>query len=690
MATNAGYNPPSDPPCSTDVITAAAAVALRNAGGLDVRCHYFVQGPTIGTPGNTSATIVELHAVTPSSFGKEAKVSQTFNPEGAFIGSYDPDADTANGGTLNELLDHWGNRLTDEDAGNAATHTVHNQWPYHLSGPLLRDNIADDTDLPGLAAFVAAGGEFRDNELRETSVDLTGVTSPGPAPASFFRRNVINTGNVTLHVPTVYINNNALNNASVTHLGTGAGSFSLQNNTFLTGVVDVDAATTSQVTVNNNVFGGVTGGYHLSVQGKTNGPAIFSGNRCFNSAGSPTAEATLGGSATNLTVSSNEIGQGVLALSSSGNVSLTSCDLTNQTITHTGSGTLTLSRLRGKGGIITHGGGGGLSGTDTAMLAGSTVRTLAGQSGNVILSQSQFQRGYVVEVAATSTAALTLNSCRFSGHTSHASGLDMQVDGSGSRAFQDSEVVAHFNQVGLVLVGSGTVSVGGGSSILSGRLVRDPATSATLSLSQSKLTGTLQQDAGATGGQLNLSATDALAAGLLVQQRGTGAITFNTCRLGATVRNAATATRGLSFTNADLQGGTFDQNRTGGNGTDSVASLTQRGVLSSVALNGAVDPGGNQTPINVATVSEGSTLTLTDPAVTGGPNVNVQRCTVAEGAQVSGTGTQLVDRCRFAGGAVVDMGAFSHSFTVIEGQFTKTLTGANNGRLCNAAFDNTV
>lgn len=687
MATNAGFNPPSDPPCSTDVITAAAAVALRNAGGLDVRCHYFVQGPTIGTPGNTSPTIVELHAVTPSSFGKEAKVQQTFNPEGAFIASYDPDADTANGGTLNEILDHWGNRLTDEDAGNAATHTVHNQWPYHLSGPLLRDNIADDTDLPGLAAFVAAGGEFRDNELRETSVDLTGVTSPGPAPASFFRRNLINSGSFTAHVPTVYVNNNSLNSAVISHLGASADSFSFQNNTMLSGSVTVDAATTSQVTINSNIMGGTTTGYRINITNKTTSLVIISGNRLYNVSGGTYELQASGTGQVNMT--GCEVVAGQITLNGPGNATLTNCDLNSQTITHTGSGLLSLTRLMGRGSTITHGGGGSLSGVDTAMLSGAVVRTLAGQAGSVTMSTSQFRRGYVVEVAATSTAAVTLANSIFSGHTSHASGLDMQVDGSGTRAFQDSEVVAHFNQVGLVLVGGGVVTLGQKSTIHSGRLVRDPATTATLSLAQSKLTGTLQQDAGATGGSLTLSATDALAVGLLVQQQGPGAITFNTSRVSALVRNAATATRGTAFTNVDLQGGTFDQNRSGGTGTDSINGLTLRGVLSSVVLNGAADPGGAQTPINVATVSEGGALTLTNP-VGGGSGVCVQRCTVAEGAQVSGTGTLLVDRCRFAAGVVVNLGAFDHSFTVIEGQFTKTLTAANNGRLCNKSFDDTL
>lgn len=669
-------------------MTATALVALRNAGGLDVRCHYFVHGPTIGTPGNTSPTVLELHAVTASTLSKEAKVFQNYNTEGAFIGSYDPDADTANGGTLNELLDHWDNRLSDEDAGNAASHTVHNQWPYHLSGTLLRDNTVNDCDLPGLAAFVAAGASFTDNTLQESTVDLTGVTSPGPAPMSFFLRNQLQSSTFRANCPTAYGNNNTMSGASVQHLGTGAASFSFQGNTMLSGSVTVDAATTAQVTMNNNVVGGTSGGSRINVTGKTTSGFTFSGNRIFSqSAGSYEVQASGTGT---VSVTACEIGAGELTLSGPGNATLTACGLTAATVTQGGAGNLTLSRAKIDGSTLSHLGGGLMTSTDLTMQGSSAIRVLAGQAGNLFFSTSLFQRAYVLQVEATSTANVTVSGSQLTGHTSHASGVDFQVDGSGIRNFVDSRVAASSNQTGIVWAGSGTAAVGQGCEVQAGRLVRDPATSATMLLTRSRVPGTIQQGAGATSGSLTLDGCDGAAIGLIIDQRGPGSMAFNSCRLGSTVRNAATATRGLSCISCDFQGGTFDQNRTGGTGLDQVYGVTLRGSLSSITLAGAADPGANQTPLNVVNVESGSTLTLTDPAVTGGGNVVLQRVGITEGSVVSGTGTGLVDRCRFGGGCVVDMGAFSHNQSIVEGAFTKTMTAGNSNRLCNKAFDDVV
>lgn len=690
MSTNAGFNPPSDPPCDTTPMTATALVALRDAGGLDVRCHYFVLGPTIGTPGNTSATLIELHAVTPNTLSKEAKVSQTFNPEGAFIGSYDPDADTANGGTINELLDHWGNRLTDEDDGSSASHTIHNQWPYHLSGPLLRDNIVDDVTLPGLDAFVAAGGEFRDNELRETTIDLTGVTSPGPAPASFFRRNLINSGSVAVHAPTVYANNNSLNDSTITHDGTSAGSFSFQNNTMLSGSLTVDAATTAQVTFNANIVGGTTDGYRTQVVGKTAGTCIISGNRLYN-ASLGSFDLRAGGSG-NISMTGCEVGAGQIDLASGNAVTINSATMLASFLTiGAAAGNTTITRLKADGSTLSHLGSGVLTSTDLTMSGNSVLRSLAGQSGNLFVSTSHLRRAYVFEVSATSTAAVTVSGSVFTGHQSTAApnNQDVLVDGSGTRTITDSRFSAVGNAPQLVLTGGGSVSISG-SEFAQGRLVRDAATTANAVIARTRTPGTLQQDAGATSGALQIDGCDGAAIGLLVQQRGPGRMQFNSCRLGSTVRNAATATRGVVLTSCDMQGGTFDQNRTGGTGDDSVSGLTLRSSLSNVTLAGATDPGGNQTPLNNVTVETGAQVTLTNPVGTGGAQVCLQNVSATENAVVTGTGTVFVTNCRFASGADVNLGAFTHANCVAENDITVNATANNTGKLANAAFNNWI
>jgi hypothetical protein len=49
-----------------------------------------------------------------------------------------------------------------------------------------------------------------------------------------------------------------------------------------------------------------------------------------------------------------------------------------------------------------------------------------------------------------------------------------------------------------------------------------------------------------------------------------------------------------------------------------------------------------------------------------------------------------MQRCRVAGGATVDGGAFTHFDTEISLAAVKTLTAANVNRLANKSFDDTI
>lgn len=669
MATNAGFNPPSDPPCSTDVITAAAAVALRNAGGLDVRCHYFVQGPTIGTPGNTSATVVELHAVTASSFSKEAKVQQTFNPEGAFIGSYDLDADTANGGTLNELLDHWGNQLTDEDAGNSASHTIHNQWPYHLSGPLLRDNIADDTDLPGLAAYVTAGGEFRDNELRESSVDLTGVTSPGPAPASFFRRNIVNGGTLTLNVPTVYINNNNINNATVSHLGTAAASFSFQNNTMLTGSVSVDAATTSQVTINNNVIGGISGGYRTAIQGKTGAGVIISGNRLF-SVGPGAQELLVAGSSTTVNVTSNVITAGTLSLAGAGgSIVITANTFANHTITRDPAATNPWN-------------------INQSEIIGATVQSTANATGTTLMTVyggSRITNGFVMQ--QDGTGRLEISGSHLHGHGPAA--VDIVQQGGAQVAILDSELTPLANApiiLNQAAIGNISISKARVVNALGTAFQRDAGATGTMTFSDVQLSGArFRQTATNTG---NMLVQQARGESSQVTHNGAGAFSMGAgVQLsGAGVTLSAASTRGLSLSGGRYNGAQVTQNRTGGTGVDAFQDALISGQAS-VTLNGAADPGGAQSLLNRVDIKGSSVVTITDPVGATGTGVVLQNSDLVNATITMPAGALLATAMRFHR-CVVNTGAFAHDGTIVDGPYATAFTASNNNRLANAGFSN--
>lgn len=342
-------------------MTRAALLALRAAGQLRTECHYIItDGPVIGTPGNTSATVIELHAVTPTDIAREAKVSTVFD-DVAFTGSYDIDAGAA--GSLNALTDHWNNQIGDEDADAP---TVQTEFPFHLSGPNLRDNTVNDCSLPGWAAAVAAGVAVTDNTLQESTVDLTGKTS------GTFQRNELSASSVTATVPASFITGNTLNLATVDHLGTSAGSFSFQQNTMLTGSLTVDAATTSQVTFNNNVIGGAAGGYRVEVQGKTGGPVIISGNRLFNNG--PGAYDLRAGGTGVVNVTANEVGAGTITSTSAGDLVLTGNTLSGALVTHLGSGVFTMSGSTATGGLVN---------TQTTSTRGLTVNSSVLNQSNV-------------------------------------------------------------------------------------------------------------------------------------------------------------------------------------------------------------------------------------------------------------------------------------------------------------------
>lgn len=329
MATSGSYVPPAIPECAyAPQMTRAQALARRTAGTLDPNCVVVItDGPVIGTAGNTSPTQIELNPVSSTDLGMAARVHQLFHPASAWTGIYDVDLGAA--GSIKRLTDHWNN--TAQDA-NADSPTVQTQVPWHKGSATFRDNFFDESTLTG---WDAAGGTLSDNKIVESTVDLTGKT------AGTFNQNTMMGSTFTSRVPTSFVASNALTQALVSHLGTTAGSFSFQNNVMLTGSVTADAATTSQLTVNNNVFGGTAGGYRIQVVGKTAVGPIISGNRLFNpSTGAYDLKVSGAGIAN---VTSNDIGAGQITMDGLATSEVKDSNLSNATITHSGSGAMDVS-----------------------------------------------------------------------------------------------------------------------------------------------------------------------------------------------------------------------------------------------------------------------------------------------------------------------------------------------------------
>lgn len=389
MPTSGGYIPPTVPPapeCSyLPPMTRAAALALRTAGSLSPNCVVVVtDGPTIGTAGHTSPTQVELNPVSATEFGQTARIHTNFDNT-AWTGFYDIDLGTA--GSIVFMADPWNNRVSDPDADAP---TVHTQFPWHAVGNRLRDNLVNDAVLPGWGPAIDAGGTITDNEIRNSTVDLTGRTGA----TSAFDRNRLSNSTVTLNTPTSFFAQNNVDQGTVTHAGTTAGSFSFQNNTMLTGTFTADAATTAQVTADNNVFGGTSGGYRVQVVGKTSNPAIISGNRLFSQSAS-TYELQVGGSG-NVTVTSNEIGAGTVTLNGPATATVTGCTLSGVTAT-TGPGALALSGLNSGSTTVTH------AGTGTLTVSNSTV------TGTTVTTGASSTRGLTLDQTTTRSSTVTQN-----------------------------------------------------------------------------------------------------------------------------------------------------------------------------------------------------------------------------------------------------------------------------------------
>ncbi len=83
----------------------------------------------------------------------------------------------------------------------------------------------------------------------------------------------------------------------------------------------------------------------------------------------------------------------------------------------------------------------------------------------------------------------------------------------------------------------------------------------------------------------------------------------------------------------------------------------------------------------------GATLNVQDPGGATNPVNNTLLDTQAVlNIQPGGTAS----RVRLSNEAVLNTGAFSNLGSIIEGQFTKTSTGANVNRLCSKAFDDWI
>lgn len=164
MSAGTGYVAPAAPPCAyAPRMTRAAALALRTAGALDVRCAVVItDGPAIGP--SATVTEIELNPVSATAFGQTARVFTSYDND-AWPGVYDIDLGT---GTLTELRDRLGNVAKDVDAGGATVAA----FPWGNAS--WRDNYVEDTTLTAANTQV---GTITNCRIVGATVDLTGKAS---------------------------------------------------------------------------------------------------------------------------------------------------------------------------------------------------------------------------------------------------------------------------------------------------------------------------------------------------------------------------------------------------------------------------------------------------------------------------------------------------------------------------------
>ncbi|MFF4385616.1 hypothetical protein ACFY0G_02300 [Streptomyces sp. NPDC001552] len=335
------------------------------------------------------------------------------------------------------------------------------------------------------------------------------------------------------------------------------------------------------------------------------------------------------------------------------------------------------------GATITLGAGGASATLIRTNVQGATVNQTG--TGTLSMTDSDIRDGFIV--AHSGSGQLTLTDTRAYNHGSATA--DVIASGSGQTLMNDSELISGTGAVALVNNASAATMALARIKADGGAFVKDAAvTGASMSVTDSEFQGcTVSQTAGVTSGT-GLTISGSTVRSGTVTQNGVGPITLTNMDVrGSALSNSAAATRGTSFQSSRLSSATVTQNRTGGTGNDVATSESTIEGVSLLTLNGAVDPGMNQTILNRTRITATSSVTVTDPAAV--PvilqNSEIHNSTVTVPA---GGGLTTQSRISMSG---ANLGAFTgHGALIIDGIGAKTLTAVNVNRLANRGFDDTI
>lgn len=693
MTTSGSFTPPAIPECPyAPRMTRAAAIALRTAGSLKENCVVVItDGPVIGTAGNTSPTEIELNPVSPTELGTTARVHTTFAAS-AWHGVYDIDLGTA--GSITELTDDWGNTAKDIDADSA---TVHTQFPWHLGSTTFRDNYVEDSVLTGwdVATFVT------NNRVIESTFDLTGKTSGTvneseviastvKSGGAFFSFNQNKARASTLDfgagvaTGTVSITRCDLDSAVVTRDPTATGGMSWVNSQVDTGTFIQGAASTgsvnltasqlanSNVNVDPNSAKGFSAsnselfGFTVRTQDAGGlGSVTISNSNCVGKPNPATADSVLIRGATgNSGISITNTFMDGFSAAPAGSASI---DVNASASSHIISDSIVQNSR-----INVGPGAGAFQVANGSTFRSAIVNANSATGGRLTIGGSTIN-GATVNHAAASTNNLQVQNCRIEagglvellsgGRDLNVSGCDV-IDGIIRQSTVNAASVPNSNSVndtvvrdlGRIVFSETTPAGQTGSSVLR-------------SLVQGNSLG------GGVDGMLTITGNSAFV--VVDRVKVEGIVTLTDVPSGALAA-------GTSF--HDLRVGPASTlTYTAGDATAKQIRNIEVSGLSTLTLSALTgSAGAGLADVFGMYVRGQSTVTVTGARVAGQP---VRDTTVEQGSVLNVAASGSVQRCRVAGGATLNTGAFVHFDTEMSLAATKTLTAANVNRLCNKSYD---
>ncbi|MFM9590711.1 hypothetical protein ACKI16_29415 [Streptomyces scabiei] len=341
------------------------------------------------------------------------------------------------------------------------------------------------------------------------------------------------------------------------------------------------------------------------------------------------------------------------------------------------------TRATVRGATVSNAGAGAFTLADSAITDASTVVTVSGAATGIKNFTGTTVRDKF-RMNITGTGNVFLTGSEFIGRGSHTS--EAELGGSSAVSITDTTVMPAFGAfAALDLQGAGTVTLSDGDmresrvSVAAGASAAATVFASTFTFRRS---GGIILTATATG-PVSMVQGVFLAGGSIFQS-GAAALQMNACQGNFSLIGAAAATRGATLTGLTGQQFTVTQNGTGSTNIDSV---TQSEGFGTVAVNlnstGAGTPAQTFTRLSLA---NGATLNVVDPAGA----QPVDNCRIETQSTVNLQAGGSMSRCRVAGEATLNTGAFGHIATVVEIQGTTTLTAANVNRRRTKSFSDVI